>query len=379
MLEAKLAHETMAAAFKTLAKTIQTDDPSLEEMCHTAKQARKCMRMARERTAQLKEMESRESYDIDEAGILRGEIGALCVNAGAFCLEKCHQAIFNRSVNLVPDPFAEAVIKAAADPANVTVVAGAVTAVATVPSRLGDGALGVNITTVNFDFGAVGAVGSGASEACEPFGFVHFDPLADDASIYAGGPESAARYYANVREVTKSPGFILNAVRAMYKASSLRSAQTRALGADLMEERDEAFDSHAAVCRVWLEILADVETKASASACAASALVDVIDVIDIIPLFHDIEKKSVAPTVVQTAINPHLALLESVASRPSIQKGDLHHFAASYAGSVAKMTDGLEPGQYSYFVIEGRANDESMAPMAPPPKRARSGRESTAV
>jgi hypothetical protein len=290
------------------------------------------------------------------------------------------------TVNLVPDAFTEAVIKAAADPANVTVVAGgsltSVTAVATVPSRLGDGALGVNITTVNFDFGAVGAVGSGASEACEPFGFVHFDPLAENASIYADGPESAARYYANVREVTKSPGFILNAVRAMYKASALRSAQTRALGADLMEERDEAFDSHAAVCRVWLEILADVETKASAlpaSACAASALVDVIDVIDIIPLFHDIEKKSVAPTVVQTAINPHLALLEFVASRPSIQKGDLHHFAASYAGSVAKMTDGLEPGQYSYFVIEGRANDESMAPMAPPPKRARSGRESTAV
>ena len=337
-LEAKLAHDTMTIAFNRLAKTIQPDDPVLEEMCDTAKQAKKCMLMARDRYSQIKALEGLASHDLDEVHRIRAELGSLHFNAGAFCLERSHQAIFNGTVTLVPGAFEEAVIKAAADKANVTL--GHVT---TVPSRLLNGALGVNITPVTFD-----------SKAVEAFGFAHFDPLADNASLYADGPESAALYYANVRHVTKSSGFKLNATRAMYKA-----AQTLAVGKGAEGSTPPAFDSReAAVCRVWLEILADAS--------------DASDIIDIIPLFHAIEKKSVAATVVQTACNPSLALLESIASRPSIQTGDMQHFASSYAASVEKMTAGLEPGQYSYYVID--------AAMAPPPKRARtegSGREST--
>jgi hypothetical protein len=355
-LEAKLAHDTMTIAFNRLAKTIQPDDPVLDDMCDTAKQAKKCMLMARERIAQIKALESLDSHDIDEVHRLRAEIGALHFNAGPFCIESSHQAIFNATVTLAPAAFEAAVIKAAADTANVTL--GHVT---TVPSRLLNGALGVNLTPVTFDSKAVEAV-----EAVEAFGFANFDPLADNASLYADGPENSARYYAKVRDVTKSSGFKLNAIRAMYKA-----AQTLAVGKGA---EPPAFDSReAAVCRVWLEILAVVET-------AASDASDASDIIDIIPLFHAIEKKSVAATVVQTACSPSLALLESIASRPSIQEGDFAAFASSYAASVEKMTAGLEPGQYSYYVIDGAP---PAAAMAPPPKRARtlgaSGRESTSA
>ena len=335
-LEAKLAHDTMTIAFNRLAKTIQPDDPVLAAMCDTAKQAKKCMLMARDRYEQIKALEGLASHDLDEVHRIRAELGSLHFNAGAFCLERSHQAIFNGTVTLVPGAFEEAVIKAAADKANVTL--GHVT---TVPSRLLNGALGVNVTPVTFDH-----------SDSKAFGFAHFDPLADNASLYADGPESAALYYAKVRDVTKSSGFKLNAIRAMYKA-----AQTLAVGT--------AFDSReAAVCRVWLEILAVVET-------------DPADDIVIFPLFHAIEKKSVAATVVQTACNPSLASLEFIASRPSIQTGDFAAFASSYAASVEKMTAGIEPGHYSYYVIDGAP---PAAAMAPPPKRARtegSGREST--
>ena len=356
-LEAKLAHDTMTIAFSRLARTIQPDDPVLEEMCDTAKQAKKCMLMARDRYSQIKALEGLASHDLDEVHRIRAEIGAelgsLCVNAGQFCLEGCHQAIFDRTVTLVPGAFELAVIKAAADKANVTL--GHVT---TFPSRLLNGALGVNLTPVTFD-----GHDSKAVEASTAFGFANFDPLADNASLYADGTENAALYYAKVRDVTKSSGFKLNATRAMYKA-----AQTLAVGKGA---EPPAFDSReAAVCRVWLEILAVVET-------AASDASDASDIIDIIPLFHAIEKKSVAATVVQTACNPSLASLEFIASRPSIQTGDFAAFASSYAASVEKMTAGLEPGQYSYYVIDGAP---PAAAMAPPPKRARtegSGREST--
>ena len=347
--QAKLAHYTMTIAFKTLAKTIQPDAPVLAAMCDTAKQAKKCMLMARDRYSQIKALEGLASHDIDEVNRIRAELGSLCVNAGQFCIESAHQAIFDSTVTLVPGAFELAVIKAAADKANVTL--GHVT---TFPSRLLNGALGVNLTPVNFD-----------GHDSKAFGFANFDPLAASASLYADGTENAALYYAKVRDVTKSSGFKRNATRAMYKA-----AQTLAVGT--------AFDSReAAVCRVWLEILGVVETAASDASDASD--IDA-DIIDIIPLFHAIEKKSVAATVVQTACNPSLASLEFIASRPSIQTGDIQHFASSYAGSVAKMTAGLEPGHYSYFVIEGASAMAQMGLRPPPPKRARtegSGREST--
>ena len=52
-LEAKLAHDTITVAFSRLARTIQPDAPVLEEMCDTAKQAKKCMLMARDRYEQI--------------------------------------------------------------------------------------------------------------------------------------------------------------------------------------------------------------------------------------------------------------------------------------------------------------------------------------